>query len=294
MNVVVTGACGFIGGHLVKAIVREHPDWNIICIDDYSSGAPTRHSSVGNVLYVNASTEQIEEVCGGFVNVVFHLGEYSRIVPSFIDVERCFRSNGWGTFNVINFCAKHGAKLVYAASSSKFGNNGEDENLSPYAWTKAKNIELIRNYAKWFRLKAAITYFFNVYGPEHIRKGNYATVIGIFEQCVIDGEPLSVVAPGTQTRDFTHVDDIVAGLLLAAEKGTVEHDYLLGSGKEHTILEIASAFNHPHKIWPERRGERLSGQAMTGAALTHLGWEAKHDVMEYIASWKAEYDAAHV
>ena len=214
---------------------------------------------------------------------------YARIVQSFDDIDVCWDSNMRGTKEVVRFCHQHGAKLVYAGSSSKFGNDGQDENLSPYAWTKAKNVEYIANFHEWFGgLDYVITYFYNVYGPGQIRTGRYATVIGLFEAQYEAGEPLTVVSPGTQTRDFTHVDDIVDGIILCYQKGQGD-GFLLGAGRERSLLDVAKMFGTEYKLVPARRGERVRGQADTTQARS-LGWEPKHDIEQYIQAFVEQHD----
>jgi UDP-glucose 4-epimerase len=219
--------------------------------------------------------------------MVFHLGEYSRIPQSFEDIDLTWEFNLHGTKEVVKFAHAHGAKLVYAGSSSKFGNDGQDENLNPYAWTKAKNVEYIRNFDSWYGLDYVVTYFYNVYGPGQIRTGRYATVIGIFETQYEQGEPLSIVAPGTQTRDFTHIDDIVDGIVLCAASGKGD-GYLLGYGHERSLIEVAEMFGTTYRLVSERPGERTRGQADTSRA-RGLGWAPKIDLPDYVA----EFLAAH-
>jgi UDP-glucose 4-epimerase len=205
-------------------------------------------------------------------------------VQSFDEIDLCWELNLHGTKEVVRFAHQHGSKLVYAGSSSKFGNDGKDENLSPYAWTKAKNVEYIRNFANWFGLDYVITYFYNVYGPGQIKAGRYATVIGIFETQYERGEPLTVVAPGTQTRDFTHVDDIVDGIICCYERGMGD-GYLLGAGQEHQLREVAEMFGD-YTLVPARKGERERGQADTSKARS-IGWAPKHSLSTYIKDFKA-------
>lgn len=283
---LVTGGAGFIGSNLVEALVEAGT--HVISIDDYSSGSRENHIDSERAKYFEYDTAMdLSWLLDFQPSVVYHLGEYSRIVPSFEEIRSCHHSNFTGTFNVLEFCRSAGAKVVYSASSSKFGNGGADENLSPYAWMKAKNVELIVNYGAWFGLDHAITYFFNVYGPRNISRGKYATVIPIFQQCVLENRPIPVVSPGEQRRDFTHVSDIVEGLLLAAERGQGD-GYLLGTGRNYSILEVAEMFDHPYEFVPERRGERFTGHAHPSKAQAELGWAAKVVLPDYIRSWKEQ------
>jgi len=293
-KVLITGGAGFVGTALIKRLLEKHPTIEIVSIDNYSSGCKSNHIKSKQVTYIVKDTQNLipknfdasntkSDVADVFEpEVVFHFGEFSRIVTSFDGFDNCWDYNMQGTKMVLDYCISKKAKLIYSASSSKFGNDGKDENLSPYAWMKAKMVELINNYADWFDLKFEITYFYNAYGPGQVRTGDYATVIGIFEEQYANGEPLTVVEPGKQSRDFTHINDIVSGVVLAAEKGQ-QGEYPLGTGVSHKIIDVAKMFNHKHIMIPERRGERFYGKAIPSLTYQHLGWEAKIKLEDYIA-----------
>jgi UDP-glucose 4-epimerase len=293
-KVLITGGAGFIGYALIRKLIRRYKNIEIISIDNYSSGYKSNHVRSKKVTYLDKDTQTLipkkndanntkMDYADGFEpDVVFHFGEFSRIVTSFDRFDSCWDYNIQGTKVVLDYCVAKKAKLIYSASSSKFGNDGKDENLSPYAWMKAKMVELIKNYADWFDLKFEITYFYNVYGPRQVRTGDYATVIGIFEEQYAKGEPLTVVEPGEQSRDFTHVNDIVNGVMLAAENGR-QDEYPLGTSISHKIIDVAKMFNHKHIMIPERRGERFYGKAIPSLTYQHLGWEAKIKLEDYIA-----------
>jgi UDP-glucose 4-epimerase len=290
-TLLVTGGAGFVGANLIKSLLTDYPAAAIVSLDNYFTGVPENHVNDPRVSYLDGSTVDIAKIWAEqgrpSPEIVFHLGEYSRIVQSFEDHDLTWEFNLLGTKEVVKFASANGSKLIYAGSSSKFGNDGQDENLNPYAWTKAKNIEYIRNYASWFGLDYAITYFYNVYGPGQITTGKYATVIGIFEHQYLAGEPLTVVAPGTQTRDFTHIDDIVRGIVLVAQKGTGD-GYLLGAGHEWPLLEVAKMFGTEYKLVPALRGERVRGQAdVTKAA--ELGWQPTVALKDYVAAFVAAH-----
>ena len=290
-TLLVTGGAGFVGANLITSLLTDYPAAAIVSLDNYFTGVPENHVNDPRVTYVDGSTVDLAKIWAdrglGSPEIVFHLGEYSRIVQSFDDHDLTWEFNLLGTKEVIKFASAHGSKLIYAGSSSKFGNDGQDENLNPYAWTKAKNIEYIRNYASWFGLDYAITYFYNVYGPGQITSGKYATVIGIFEDRYLRGLPLTVVSPGTQTRDFTHIDDIVRGIVLVAQKGSGD-GYLLGAGREWPILEVAKLFGAPYELIPALPGERTRGQAdITKAA--ELGWRPERALADYIAQFVATH-----
>jgi len=293
-TIVVTGGAGFVGAHLIATLTERYPQATIVSIDNYFTGRRDAHVDNPRVHYVDASTVAIRKIWAdshfGSPDLVFHLGEYSRIPQSFDEPDRVWEYNAWGTKEVVAFCLEQGAKLVYAGSSSKFGNDGQDEHLNPYAWTKAKNGELIRNYGNWFGLDYVITYFYNVYGPGQIEEGRYATAIGIFERQHRDGEPLTVVEPGTQTRDFTHIDDTIDGLLRCAEHGKGD-GYLIGAGHEWPIIDVARMFGGPIEMIPAKRGERTRGEA-DNAKVRALGWEPRHSLDAYIADVTANAPAS--
>jgi len=291
MNILVTGGAGFVGTSLIKKLLKKYNDCKIISIDNYSCGKIENHIVSKRVLYLNKDTRDLNNVDAPLLwnnkkfspDVVFHFGEYSRIVTSFDNINLCWDYNMQGSKSVLDFCISENCKLIYSASSSKFGNDGKDENLSPYAWMKAKIVELIKNYSDWFDLKYEITYFYNAYGPGQVRSGDYATVIGIFEEQYSRGSPLTVVSPGEQSRDFTHINDIVRGVILAYEKGQ-QGEYPLGTGTPHKIIDVAEMFKHKHVLIPERKGERFFGKAVPSLTYQHLGWKPQIKLEDYIST----------
>ena len=282
-RVLVTGGAGFIGSNLIRRLVTQYPTLEIHVLDNYFTGHVDNHYLNDNVVYHVGPTWNIDTYFESIepFDTVFHFGEYSRIVNSFIDVGYVMKSNLYGTTKILEYCRKWNAKLIYSASSSKFGNNGNDENLSPYAWTKSKIVELIKNYNKWYGLQCEICYFFNVYGPNQITKGDYATVIGIFERQYKNNEPLTVVEPGTQSRDFTHVYDVVEGVIKTVDMN-MNREWMLRSGVSHNIIDVAKMFTDNIIMLPERRGERFTSEEFYNDTEEVLGWSPKHRLEDYI------------
>ena len=282
--IVITGGAGFIGSALIKYFIKIKLKEQIISIDNYSSGSVKNHFNSYQVKYIKGENKNIEKILKSYkkkIKVIFHFGEFSRIFQSFKNYKKCFNSNIHHTSKVIDFANDNKIKLIYSATSSNLGNNGKDENLSPYAWSKSKNIELIKNYSKWFGLKYELVYFFNVYGPGQILNSPMAAVIGIFEQQFIKNQPLTVVKPGSQRRDFTHIDDIINGCYLAWKKGR-QNEYMLGTKKTYSIKEIAKFFNSKIKYLPSRKGERFGSSLKNNNALNILGYKSTIDIKDYI------------
>lgn len=273
--ILVTGGAGFIGSHLCARLVAD--GHQVISLDNYFTGSRSNH--VPGVDYREGHTKDIEKHIPESPDLIYHLGEYSRVEKSLEEPALVWDLNKDGTFGVVEFWRKKGGKLVYAGSSTKFGDGGLGRMQSPYAWTKASNTELIRNYAAWYGLPYAITYFYNVYGPGE-RAGAYGTVIEIFRQKVLAGEPLSVTSPGTQKRNFTHVDDIIDGLILVGEDGTGD-DFGIGNEEAFSILEVAKMFGGEVMMAPEVRGNRMSADIDTSKTRT-LGWAPQRLLEAYI------------
>ncbi len=287
MNILVTGGAGFVGSNLIKRLIEIYPKADILSVDNYFTGKISNH--VNGVSYINKSVyDFLKQNINYRPDIVFHFGEYSRIVKSFDDIEYLMETNLTSTSLLIEQCKKWECKLIYSASSSKFGNDGKDENLSPYAWVKAKMVELIKNYRDWFGLNYEIVYFYNVYGPGQIESGDYATVIGIFERQYRNGEKLTVVSPGTQQRDFTHIDDIVEGTILASQQN-LNHEWFLRKGEPKTIIEIADLFGEWEMV-EERRGERQTADVVESDTETLLKWIPQNTVEDYIKEIKKKYD----
>jgi UDP-glucose 4-epimerase len=263
--IVVTGGAGFIGSNLISLLIKK-TNFKIISLDNYSSGKVTNHLKNKKVKYLKCDTKNISKMLNRYKNrikAIFHFGEFSRIYQSFLKMNECIDSNSIGSNAVFNFCLKNKIKLIYSATSASIGNNGDDKNLSPYAFTKSKNLEMLENLRSWFNFKFEIIYFYNVYGPNQIESGDMATVIGIFEKQFRDKKPLTVVRPGTQTRSFTHVKDTVNACYLAWKKNKCRH-YSISNKRTFSIIEVAKMFNREIKLLPKRPGERYA------SALTNI------------------------
>ena len=256
----------------------------IISIDNYSTGIKKNHIKNKRVNYIKGDTRDIYRLINVYkkkIAIIFHFGEFSRIYQSFKNYKTCIKSNIISSFHVINFAKENKIKLIYSATSSNLGNNGADENLSPYAWSKAKNVELIKNYNKWFGLKYELLHFYNVYGPGQIKNTKMAAVIGIFETQYKNKKPLTIVKPGTQRRDFTHIDDIVEGCYLAWLKGK-NKEYMLCTNKTFSLIEIANMFKAKYKFLPARSGERFKSFNNNKNAKKILNFKAKIKIKDYI------------
>jgi len=276
-KVLVTGGAGFIGSHLCERLAKD--GHKVISLDNYFTGSVDNH--VEGVEYIEGHTKGIEEHIKNIPDIIYHLGEYSRVEQSFDDIEVILESNVVGTHSVIEFARKHSCKLIYAGSSTKFADGGLGREQSPYAWSKAINTELVRNYGNWFDIKYAITYFYNVYGPGERGDSKSGTVIGIFADLYNTEKPLTVRSPGSQRRNFTHVKDIVEGLVLVGDKGEGD-EYGLGHKDSYSILEVAELFGSKVEMLEERPGNRMDSEVDRRRSELELGWKTKYNLPDYI------------
>ena len=275
--ILVTGGAGFIGSHLCEKL-SQNIENEVYSLDNYSTGSTDNH--VKNVEYIVGSTVDIDSLISFTPEFIYHLGEYSRVEQSFEDIEEVWRSNKDGIFSVLEFTRKTGAKLIYAGSSTKFGDGGLGRSQSPYAWTKASNTELVTNYGNWFNISFAISYFYNVYGEREISTGKYATLIALFLNQSKNNKKLTVVSPGTQRRNFTHINDIISGLILIGENGYGD-DFGIGCKESYTILEVAEMFGGNIVMIPERKGNRMVADVVIEKTVK-LGWSSQESLKEYI------------
>jgi UDP-glucose 4-epimerase len=281
---VVTGGAGFVGSNLIFELLK-FKKFKIISVDNYSSGFSKNHIKNKRVKYLKGNTKNIEILLKSYVSkilVIFHFGEFARIYQSFKKINECFGSNIEGTSNVFNFALENKIRLIYSATSASLGNNGKDMNLSPYAFSKSKNLELLENLKRWFNFRYEVIYFYNVYGEKQVCKGDMATVVGIFEDHFKKKKNLPVVRPGTQVRRFTHVDDTVKACIFAWRKNKCKH-YSIASKQSYSIIELAKLFRNKIRYLPKRAGERYAS-ALTKMNLNNkiIRLSAKIRLKDYV------------
>ena len=285
--IVVTGGAGFIGSNLISQLLK-FKKFKILSIDNYSTGLSINHVKNKRVMYLKGSTKNIEILLKSYtgrIHSIFHFGEFARIYQSFKKINECFSSNIEGSSNVFTFALKNKIRLIYSATSASLGNKGEDMNLSPYAFSKAKNLELLENLKKWFKFRYEVVYFYNVYGERQICKGDMATVVGIFEDHFLKGKKLTVVRPGTQVRRFTHVFDTIKACIFAWKKNKCKH-YSIANKKSYSIIELARMFKSKIKYLPKRKGERFAS-ALTKMNLNNkiIRLPAKIKLSDYVKNF---------
>ncbi|MGL3827276.1 NAD-dependent epimerase/dehydratase family protein [Candidatus Pelagibacter communis] len=281
---VVTGGSGFVGSNLINYLILK-TKFNIISIDDYSSGSKKNEQKNKRITYIKGNTSEINKILGNKANKIhslFHFGEFSRIYQSFVQMDKCIQSNTIGTNEVFKFCLKNNIKLIYSATSASLGNSGNDKNLSPYSFSKTQNLEFLENLKKWFNFKFEVIFFYNVYGPGQIKTGKMATVIGIFEDHFLKKKSLPVVRPGSQSRRFTHIQDTIEVCYLAWKKNRCKY-YSITNTKSYKILQVAKMFSNKIRLLPPRKGERFAS-SLTKLILSNkiLRFYGKIDLKDYV------------
>lgn len=279
-KIIVTGGAGFIGSNLCEYLYSK-VGCSIWSLDNYSTGSTQNH--IDNVTYIKGETSEIDNLIDFKPDYLFHFGEYSRVEQSFEDIEKVWDYNIGSILRILQFCIKNDTKIIYSGSSTKFGDAGIGRDQSPYAFTKATNSDLVKNFGAWFDLNYAIVYFYNAYGKREISNGKYATLIGIYKENTIKNDPLKIVLPGTQKRNFTHIDDITSALEIVAKKGKGD-GFGIGSDRAYTVREIAEMFGGTVQEISERKGNRMDAEVVTEKT-KKLGWTHKKCIKEHIKTF---------
>ena len=285
--IIVTGGAGFVGSNLIELLLKK-TKFKIISLDNYSSGSKKNHIQNTRVKYIKGETKNIKKILNKYINKInsiFHFGEFSRIFQSFKKFDECYQSNSIGSKAVFKFCLDNKIKIIYSATSASLGNNGNDKNLSPYAFTKSKNLELLENLKKWFNFKFEVIFFYNVYGPRQIKVGDMATVIGIFENQFLNKKPLTIVKPGNQTRRFTHIFDTVSICYEAFKKNKCRY-YSISNQNSYSILEVAKMFKSKVIFLKPRLGERYASALTKISHNNHIIQKyGKLQLKDYVSSF---------
>tara|TARA_B100001094_G_scaffold277411_1_gene286238 strand:+ start:1098 stop:1955 length:858 start_codon:yes stop_codon:yes gene_type:complete len=283
MRALVTGGAGFVGTNLIKRLLKDGYE-EVVSFDNYSTGF--RENQLADCTYITLDiTESFTNWVEKF-DVIFHLAALARIQPSIKNPVKCLENNFNGTLNVLEYARKNNTPVIYAGSSSKHHNLYG----SPYAWSKYSGEELCKLYSEVYDLNTTICRFYNVYGDYHIRTGDYATVVGIFEEQFMNKKDLTITSDGEQRRDFTHAEDIVDGLVKCVGKDFKAEEFELGSGVNYSINEIADMFgkDYPKKYIPARDGEYDKTLCTDKKAHELLDWKPTRNIEDYVKQWLKE------
>ncbi len=277
-TILIIGGAGFVGSNLCKKLFEL--GMLVYSYDNYFTGSESNHHK--GVTYIKGDSKNINDIDFKVsFDIVYHLGEYSRVEQSFEDIDKVFEYNMSSIYSVLKFVSSHKAKIIYSGSSTKFGDDGNNILESPYAWTKKTNSELVKTYCNWFNLDYCITYFYNVYGDNEISEGAYATLIAKYIKIYKSGlKQLPVVKPGNQRRNFTHIDDITSALIVVGESGSGDN-FGIGSDVSYSITEIVDLFQCQVDWLPERKGNRMSAPILSEKTKS-LGWKPKYELSDFI------------
>ena len=278
MKILVTGGAGFVGTNLIIELIKK--GHKVSSIDNYSTGKKENH--IKGCEYVEGDICDIGNNFDFDFDVVFHLAAKARVQPSFNNPEEYIDVNFKGTYNIVRYCTRKNIPLIYAGSSSH--HSGKYKN--PYTFSKDMGEEIIQLYTKNFGLKATIARFYNVYGPYQLTEGGYTTLIGRWINNIEKGIECEIYGDGNQSRDFTHVEDIIKGLTLIAAKKSYGYIFELGRGRDYTVNDVAKMFNIKPKYKPEKPGEARQTLADYHLINKVLGWEPKINLIDYVTEYR--------
>ena len=278
-KVLVTGGAGFIGTNLISKLVELNI--NVVSLDDYSTGLEKNH--LDSVKYIDSDIESLGDVLESDYDYCFHLAAQSRVQPSFEDPEESFRVNVKGTLKVMEWARKNKIKVIYAGSSSRH----HDPSDSPYAMTKFLGEEICKLYKKTYNVDAEIARFYNVYGPYEPLDEKFGNVIGIWRVKAMTGNPLPIVGDGEQRRDFTHVDDIISGIISIANSNIKHEDaWEIGSGINYSINELFEMFRKKFNVTSENIDDQPGNYRKTlrtnDDMINKLNWSPSDRLNDYI------------
>ena len=285
MQVLVTGGVGFVGSNLIEKLHKQGHE--VISVDNYSTGKKENEHSFCEYHNVDLQEHPLEYVKMEKPDIIYHLAAKARILPSIQNPLHTMKNNVNSMIHVLDYARSKNVPIVYAGSSSVVG----DIYSNPYTLSKFYGEELCKMYSEVYKTPISICRFYNVYGKYQLTEGAYCTLIGIFERLYNNNQPLTITGDGEQRRDFTHVDDIVDGLIRCGKGLNSSNDRLvitgktfeLGRGKNYSVNEIADTFgDYPREYIDGRPGEMRNTLNTDTMAKDMLGWNPKGDVIDYI------------